>query len=144
MTIQHRGRILAIDYGSKRVGLAVTDPMRIISQGAGTLQNDGNLYESIGRLVREQDISLIVVGMPYAPDGGMGSKGEEVQAFLDRLRAAAPVEIVTWDESFTSVRAHGAFRESGMKRKARREKQRVDEMAARLLLQEYLESNEHR
>ncbi len=122
----------------------MTDPLRIIAQGAGTLQNDDALIESIGRLVREQGVALVVVGMPYAPDGGLGKKGEEVRGFIERLRPALDVDIVTWDESFSSVRAHGAFREAGMKRKARQQKGRVDEMAARLLLQEFLESNEHR
>ncbi len=141
---QTRGRILAIDYGSKRVGLAVSDPMRIIAQGGGTLANDGTLVGEIGRLVREQDVTLVVVGMPYAPDGGTGGKGAEVQAFIGRLRPEVSAEITTWDESFSSVRAHEAFREAGMKRLKRQEKHRVDEMAARLLLQEYLENNEHR
>ena len=144
MTPVPPGRILAIDYGSRRVGLAITDPMQIIAQGAGTLNNDGALIDSIGRLVREQEVTLVVVGMPYAPDGGLGKKGEEVKGFIERLRPAVGVDLVTWDESFSSARAHGAFREAGMKRKARQQKGRVDEMAARLLLQEYLESNDHR
>jgi putative Holliday junction resolvase len=137
------GRILAIDYGSKRVGLAVSDPMRIISQGAGTIENDPTLVDRIARFVEEQDISLIVVGMPFAPDGGIGTKGEEIQRFVRLLHEAVSVGIETWDESFSSVRAQQVFRETGMRRKQRREKHRVDEMAARLLLQEYLESKEH-
>ena len=139
-----KGRILAIDYGSKRVGLAVSDPMRIIAQGAGTVENDANLLERLTQMVLEQQIALIVVGMPYAPDGGVGGKGKEIQGFIDLLRKAVAIAIVTWDESFSSVRAHQVFRETGMKRKQRQEKHRVDEMAARLLLQEYLESDEHR
>lgn len=139
-----QGRILAIDYGSRRVGLAVSDPMRIIAQGAGTLANGAALVEEVGRFIREHGIVLVVIGMPYAPDGGKGAKGKEVEEFIERLRPATSAEITTWDESFSSVRAHQAFRQAGMKRKQRQEKHRVDEMAARLLLQEFLESNEHR
>jgi len=139
-----KGRILGIDYGSKRVGLAVSDPMRVIAQGAGTYDNDASLLERVVQVVQEQEIALIVVGMPYAPDGGVSAKGEEIQRFIDLLRKVVTVAVETWDESFSSVRAHEVFREAGMKRKQRREKRRVDEMAARLLLQEYLESNDHR
>lgn len=139
-----KGRILAIDYGSKRVGLAVSDPMRVIAQGAGTHENDATLLERLARFAREEEIALIVVGMPYAPDGGVSAKGVEIQRFIELLRNLVHVPIETWDESFSSVRAHQAFRETGMKRKQRREKYRVDEMAARLMLQEYMESNDHR
>jgi putative Holliday junction resolvase len=142
--MEKKGRILAIDYGSKRVGLAVSDPMRIIAQGAGTIENDPALFERLARIVNKEGITLIVVGMPYAPDGGVGGKGEEIQRFVSNLREAVPAEIEMWDESFSSVRAHEVFRETGMRKRQRREKHRVDEMAARLMLQEYLESNDYR
>ena len=141
---QTEGRILAVDYGAKRVGLAVSDPLGVIARGAGTLENDGRLVERLTAIVRDEQIIRVVVGMPFAPDGGPGAKGREVQAFVDRLRSALPVEVAVWDESFTTVDAHRTFRDGGMKRKQRRDKARVDEMAARILLQEYLESNEHR
>ena len=84
------------------------------------------------------DVVCVVVGMPYAPDGGKGAKGAEVETFVEELRKRVPVVIDTWDESFSSVDAHRTFVETGMKRKKRRQKPRVDEMAARLMLQEYL------
>jgi putative Holliday junction resolvase len=139
-----KGRILAIDYGSKRVGLALSDPMRIIAQGAGTIENDPGLFDRLARIVDEEHIALIVVGMPYAPDGGISGKGQEIQRFIGILREAVPAEVEMWDESYSSVRAQEVFRETGMRRRQRREKHRVDEMAARLMLQEYLESNDHR
>jgi len=82
--------------------------------------------------------------MPYAPDGGVGSQGEEVLRFIEQVRATLGLPVETWDESRTSVDAARALREGGMKRKQRRQKARVDEMAARILLQEYLESSHHR
>jgi len=138
------GRILGIDYGSRRVGLAISDPMRLIATGAGTWENDERLMDRLRALVADEAIGVVVVGMPYAADGGKGGKGAEVQRFLDRLSQSVAVRVETWDESYTTVNAHRAFIEGGMKRKKRREKARVDEMAARLLLQEYLENNNDR
>ncbi len=138
------GRILGIDYGSRRVGLAVSDPLRVISQGAGTLDTGPLLLARLAGIVQERDVTLIVVGMPYAPDGGISAKGKEIEAFCAQLRAVVPVPVETWDESFTSVDAQRAFLAGGMKRKKRREKGRVDEMAARILLQGFLESHQER
>jgi putative holliday junction resolvase len=134
------GRALGIDYGSRRVGLALSDPLRILASGAGVLQNTPALVPSLARLVTEQEVVQIVVGMPYAPDGGAGKKGKEVEEFIGRLRAATTVPIDTWDESFTTVEASAAIRRGGMKKKKRQQKGVLDEMAARLLLQEYLDS----
>ena len=133
-----RGRVMGIDYGTRRVGVAVSDPLGIIAGGAGTLANDASLLQRLAEIVQEQEVVQVVVGMPYAPDGGKGAKAAEVEAFIEQLRGHVCVGIDTWDESFTSVDAHRAFVETGMKRKKRRQKPRVDEMAARLMLQEYL------
>jgi len=140
---QMPGRILGIDYGSTRVGLAVSDPLRIIAQGVGTIDNDDRLYDRIAVIIREQEVALILVGMPYAPDGGEGGKGREVRGFIENLRRTTAVPIETWDESFSSVNAQSAMIHAGMRRKKRRVKGRVDEMAARLLIQEYLDSHHH-
>jgi putative Holliday junction resolvase len=138
------GRVMGIDYGSRRVGIAVSDPLRVITRGLGALDNTPALAEVIAARVLEEQVVLIVVGMPFAPDGGPGAKGEEVARFIDALRARVPVPVETWDESFTSVGARQAFIDGGMKKRKRQEKGRIDEMAARLLLQEYLESTHHR
>jgi putative Holliday junction resolvase len=138
------GRVMGIDYGSKRVGIAVSDPLRIITRGLGALDNTPGLAAMIAARVKEEEVVLIVVGMPFAPDGGLGAKGEEVGRFIETLRAQIPVRVEMWDESFTSVDARQAFIDGGMKKRKRREKGRVDEMAARLLLQEYMESTNHR
>ncbi len=135
-----QGRVLGIDYGSKRVGVAMSDPLRVLAGGIGTLNNDDSLMDRLAGLVEEHQVSLIVVGMPYAPDGGRGAKGREVELFIRRLESVIPATITTWDESFSSVEARRTFRQGGMKRKQRQEKARVDEMAARLLLQEYLDA----
>jgi putative Holliday junction resolvase len=139
-----RGRVMGIDYGSRRVGIAVSDPLRIITRGLGALDNMPGLHESIAARVREEQVVLIVVGMPFAPDGGLGAKGEEVGRFVEALRAHVSVPVEIWDESFTSVDARQAFIDGGMKKRKRQEKGRVDEMAARLLLRGYLESTNDR
>ncbi|HUI08874.1 MAG TPA: Holliday junction resolvase RuvX [Bacteroidota bacterium] len=137
------GRVMGIDYGSRRVGIAVSDPLRIATRGLGVLENGPDLTAAIAEQARGEEVVLIVVGMPYAPDGGQGAKGEEVARFIAALRAQVPVPVETWDESFTSGLARQALIDGGMKQKQRREKGRVDEMAARLLLQEFLESTHH-
>jgi putative Holliday junction resolvase len=137
------GRVMGIDYGSRRVGIAVSDPLRIITRGLGALDNVPGLIESIAAKVREEQVVLIVVGMPFAPDGGPGAKGEEVGRFIEALRAQVTVPVGIWDESFTTVDARRAFIDGGMKKRKRQQKGRVDEMAARVLLQEYLESTSH-
>ncbi len=138
--MKQSGRTLGIDYGSKRIGLAVSDPMGVIAQGAGTVANDGSTFEHLVTLIEAQEIRNIVVGMPYGPDGGRGAKAMEVELFIGELRRHTAVPIATWDESFTSVDARRAYLQGGMKRKQRQQKGRVDEMAARIMLQEYLDS----
>jgi len=141
---EYPGRILGIDYGTKRVGVSLSDPMRIISQGVGTLDNDAGLLKRLKEIVEREGAVMIVVGMPYSADGGKGGKAIEVEEFIICLRGEVVVEIDTWDESYSSVNAHRAFIDAGMKRKQRRQKHRVDEMAARLMLQEYLDNQGHR
>lgn len=136
----YAGRILAIDYGSKRVGVAVSDPMRVIAQGVTTLANDPRLINTLCALIQSKEASLVLVGMPYGPDGSKGAKANEVEQFIADLQSATEVPIETWDESYSSVNAQRRLIEAGMKMKQRRDKGRIDEMAARVFLQEYLDS----
>jgi putative Holliday junction resolvase len=133
------GRILAVDYGSRRVGVALSDPLRVLAGGLATLGNDDTIIQRLTELIREHQATQVVVGIPYGEQGELTPKAQEVMAFIQRLRKTVPVPVETWDESFTSVEAHRAFRMSGMKQRKRREKDRVDTMAARILLQEYLD-----
>lgn len=134
------GRVLALDYGAKRVGVAMSDPLQILASGVGTWANDAGLLTAIAKHVQDEMVVLIVVGMPYAPDGGKGAKAREVEAFMERLRGVVQVPLTTWDESYTSVEAHQAFRDGGMKKKQRRDRAGVDTMAARILLQQFLDA----
>jgi putative holliday junction resolvase len=133
------GRVLGLDYGSKRVGVAVSDPFRVLARGVDTLDNGAQLFKRLEEIIRENEIDLIVVGMPYAADGGKGKKASEVDEFIARLKQVTEIRIDTWDESYSSVNAQQAFIDGGMRRKQRRQKARVDEMAARLILQDFLD-----
>ena len=133
------GRILGIDYGTKRIGVAVSDPTQLIARGVGTLPNDRHLLEQLDRIIAQEEVVAIVVGMPYSADGGKGQKAREVEAFIERVKSHTGLDVATWDESFSSVQAQRTFLDIGMKKKKRREKARVDTMAARLMLQEYLD-----
>lgn len=134
-------RIMALDYGSVRVGVALSDPLRIIARGAGVLANDARLLDRLRALAAGEEVRHVVVGMPYAPDGGLGVKGEEVMRFVERLRTTLGLPVDTWDESRTSVEARAALVRSGMKKKQREARGSVDEMAARLLLEEFMENH---
>lgn len=130
---------MAIDYGSRRLGIAISDPMNIIAQGLSTLDNDGTLYEQLRAIVVDHAIGSIVVGMPYNLRGGSGIKAKEVEEFVKRLRAELGVPVATWDERFTSKLAQSAIREMGTRKMKRQRKGVVDRMASVLLLQSYLD-----
>jgi putative holliday junction resolvase len=131
--------VLGLDYGSKRIGVAVSDPFRVLARGLGTLDNGAQLFKRLEEIIRENEIDLIVVGMPYGADGGKGKKAHEVDEFIALLKHVTDIQIDTWDESYSSVNAQQAFIDGGMRRKQRRQKARVDEMAARLILQDFLD-----
>ena len=135
-----RPRIVAVDYGTKRVGLAVSDPLCLFAQPFGTYPPD-EAVEALQRLHREERVETIVVGWPLTPDGEEGPATERVRPFLNRLRNAFPgLRVITWDERYSSVQAKEAIRRAGAGRKARQDKARVDRAAAAIMLQEYLES----
>lgn len=136
-------RILSVDYGKRRTGLAVTDPMQIIAGGLVTVSTSGLLEYILDYCAREP-VETIVVGEPRQPDGTPSENLPRVQAFVGRLRKALPQMNVVWyDERYTSVLAHRAMIDSGMKKMARCDKAIVDEISATIILQDYLESQRH-
>jgi len=133
-------RILAIDYGSVRIGLAMSDPLKIIAQGLTTIQNNEKCFDEIVAVVREQNINKIIIGKPLNLSGEESAKSVEVAEFIKKLKEKTAVEIIQIDERFTSVMAQNAIREMGAKKKQRRDKGKVDEVASAILLQGYLDS----
>jgi putative Holliday junction resolvase len=136
-----QGRILGIDFGTRRIGLSISDPLHILAQSLATLQNDATALEALAEIVRREGVELIVVGMPFNLKGVKGSKAQEVEEFIARLEKTIKVTVVRWDERFTSSLAHDSMIRMGTKRKQRREeKGRIDAMAAAIMLQGFLDS----
>jgi putative Holliday junction resolvase len=134
------GRVLAIDLGSVRVGLAMSDALRITGQPAGhilrrALKKD---LRPLLDIVRDNDVAVIVVGHPLLMSGVAGESALESEAFAERLRKEIPCPVVLWDERLTTVQAQRALIEGNVKRKNRRGV--IDAAAAALLLQSWLDS----
>lgn len=135
------GRILAIDYGTKRTGLAVTDPMQIIASGLTTVDTK-ELIEYLKTYITTEDVEKFVVGEPKQMDNTASESEVHIQKFLEKLQKAIPnIPIVRVDERFTSKMAFQTMIDSGLKKKQRQNKALVDEISATLILQSYLASN---
>lgn len=133
-------RILAIDYGKKRTGLAVTDPLQLIANGLDTVDTP-KLMDYILQYVAREEVECIVVGLPKQMNGEESENMKRISPFVNRLRKLLPaVPVVFFDERFTSVLAHQTMLESGIGRKARQNKALVDEISATIILQGYMES----
>jgi putative Holliday junction resolvase len=133
-------RILAIDYGTVRIGIAVSDPLRILAMALRTLPNNHAFTSQIQSLLRDHNIGMVVVGIPLNLKGKEEQKAREVRKFICILEEHLSVPIRTWDERFTSRMAKSALLEIGVKKKKRQEKSRVDQIAAALMLQSFLDA----
>lgn len=134
-------RYLGIDYGSVRIGLALSDPLKIIASGFTTIQNDDRCLEKILTIISEQNIEKIVIGKPLNLKGEMGTKAEEVLQFVKKLQEITSIEIHQIDERFTSVMAQASILAMGTPKKKRQQnKGKVDEVASAILLQGFLDT----
>ena len=135
------GRILSIDYGKKRTGLAVTDPLKLIANGLATVETSG-LFDFLKGYVSREGVEEIVIGRPTQPNGQPSENLGRVEQFVNRWKKAVPtVPITLYDERFTSVIAHQAMIAGGVGKKRRREdKGLVDEISATIILQDYMKS----
>jgi putative Holliday junction resolvase len=132
-------RILALDHGTRRVGLAISDELKLIAQPLDFIpaQPFAALLARLKELLREKEVELVLVGMPRNMDGSYGPAALQVQAFVAALQAALTVPIQTWDERLTSVQANRLLIQGNVRRAQRKEK--VDKLAAAILLQSYLD-----
>ena len=133
-------RILSIDYGKKRTGIAVTDPLQIIAGGLATVSTS-TLFEFLTDYVAREPVERLVVGKPMQPNGQPSENLQRVEQFVNRWRKAKPeIPVDYYDERFTSVLAHRAMIDGGLRKKARQDKALVDEISATVILQDYLRS----
>ena len=133
------GRILAIDYGRKRTGIAVSDPLQLIANGLATVPTHQLLAYILDYLTREQ-VERILVGLPKQMNNEASESMKYIEPFVRSLKKKLPdIPIEYVDERFTSVLAHHAMLEGGLKKKARQNKALVDEISATIILRDYLE-----
>ena len=132
-------RILGIDYGSRRIGIAVSDPLNIIARGVTVIPNSPSKISEIKRIALEFGVEKIVVGVPINLKGRSDSMAEEVEEFIRLLATELKVEIVRQDERFTSRIARQTLLDMNVGKMKRRVKGRIDEMASALILQGYLD-----
>ncbi|MBQ2333400.1 MAG: Holliday junction resolvase RuvX [Prevotella sp.] len=133
-------RILSIDYGKKRTGLAVTDPLKLIAGGLATVSTS-ELFNYLQDYIKKEQVEKVIIGKPLQTNGEPSENLSRVQQFVNRWKKAIPqIPIEYYDERFTSVLAHRAILDSGIGKKARQNKALVDEISATILLQDYMES----
>ena len=133
-------RILALDHGTKRIGVAISDELKMIAHPLEFIPAEPltEFFKRLAEILREKPAELILVGMPRNMDGSYGPASAKVQEFIAFLKQTITTPIRTWDERLTSVQANRALTEAEVRGKARKEK--VDQMAAAILLQSYLDS----
>jgi putative holliday junction resolvase len=131
---------MAIDHGSKRMGIAISDELRIIAQPLEFIESEpfDKFLERLKQIIREKEVSQIIVGIPRNMDGSYGPAALKVQEFVAVLKDAVPLPIKSWDERLTTVQANRYLIEADVRRSRRKEK--VDKTAAAILLQSFLDS----
>ena len=134
------GRLLAIDYGKKRTGIAVSDPLQLIAGGLTTVETK-TLFDFLADYMTKEEVERIVVGLPKQPNGEPSENMKRVEPFVNRLRKLYPsLPVEYYDERFTSILAHRAMLDSGIGRMARRDKALVDKISATIILEDYMEA----
>jgi len=137
-------RVLSIDYGRKRTGLAVTDPLQLIAGGLATVSTS-ELFDWLKGYIAREEVERIVIGEPRQPNGQPSENLARVRQFVSRWQKAVPqVPIEYFDERFTSVLAHRAMLDGGLKKKDRQNKELVDEISATIILEDYMRSRQRK
>lgn len=135
------GRVMAIDYGTKRTGLAVTDPLRIIANGLDTVPTH-EVLDYLEKYVAREPVDIFVLGLPTQMNGEESDSMKQIKPFSLKLQKKFPnIELVYIDERFTSTLAHQVMLAGGLKKKDRQNKALVDKISATIILQSYMENN---
>lgn len=135
-------RILALDFGRARIGVAISDELQLLAHPLETISANKQPAARIVEIVREKKVDHVVAGVPRQMNGQLGTAASEVLDFVEKLRALLPCPVVTWDERLTTVAAHRALRDAG--KKTRQTRSYVDQVAAQMILQSYLDRRAHR
>jgi len=134
------GRLLSIDYGKKRTGIAVSDLLQIIANGLTTVETS-KIFDFLGEYLQKEEVSCIVVGLPKQMNNELSENMKRVEPFVNRLRKLYPhIPVEYWDERFSSKMAEQTMRDAGLKKKDRQNKELIDEISATIILQGYMES----
>jgi putative Holliday junction resolvase len=129
--------ILALDFGRARIGVAISDELQLLAHPLETIPANEEAASRVAEIVREKNVDHVVAGLPKRMNGQLGPAATEVLQFVEKLRAILPCRVVTWDERLTTVAAHRALREAG--KKTRHTRRYVDQVAAQMILQSYLD-----
>lgn len=133
-------RILSIDYGRKRTGVAVTDPLQLVAGGLATVATS-ELYDFLVSYIQREPVERIIVGEPRQMNGEPSENMQRVQQFVNRWKKVhSDIPVEYYDERFTSVLAHQAMLDGGLHKKARQDKALVDQISATIILEDYLRS----
>jgi len=130
--------ILALDFGRARIGVAISDELELLAHPVETILANERATSRVVELVRERNVEHVVVGIPKRMNGQIGTAATEALEFVEKLRAVLPCPVVTWDERLTTVAAHRALRDAG--KKTRHTRGYIDQVAAQMILQSYLDS----
>ncbi len=135
-----RPRVLGLDVGSRRIGLAISDPLGITAQGLDTIQRQNKRvdFEQLERVLRQYEVAEIVIGLPLRMSGAEGTQAERMQAFAEAIRRRFQLPVHLWDERLTSAQANRLLRETDMS--IERRGAVVDQMAAVLILQSWMDA----
>jgi putative Holliday junction resolvase len=133
-------RVLALDVGDKRIGVAISDPSQVLARSLKVIQRGSRRedFAAVVRLVEEHEVERVVVGYPRSLDGTVGEQAEKVERYAAGLAKALDVPVLLWDERFSTVSAERLMREAGLR--GRKKRARVDAVAAAVILQDYLDS----
>jgi putative pre-16S rRNA nuclease len=134
--------ILALDFGRARIGVAISDELQLLAHPLETIPANEQPAARVAEIVREKKIDHVVAGIPKRMNGQIGSAATEVLQFVEKLRAILPCPVVTWDERLTTVAAHRALRDAG--KRTRHTRTYVDQVAAQMILQTYLDRRAER
>lgn len=129
--------ILALDLGRIRIGVAVSDELQSLAHPLETIPRDRQATSRLAQIIREKKVDHVVVGIPRQMNGQIGAAATEALRFVEKLRAILPCRVVTWDERLTTVAAHRALRDAG--KKTRDTRRYIDQVAAQMILQGYLD-----